>query len=72
MRVGEVIVMNHAIHKIAFVCDHGNNVCFIVKRPGSTAKHTYNCHLFDAGSSKTVSAEGNHHRWFPCHLYPLV
>ena len=55
MRVGEVIVMNHAVHKIAFVCDHGNNVCFIVKRPGSTAKHTYNCHLFDAGSSKTVS-----------------
>ncbi len=47
-------VMNHPIHKIAFVCDQGTGVCFIVKRPGE--KHKFKCHFFDAGSSKIVRA----------------
>eukprot|EP00053_Salpingoeca_punica_P008381 m.75351 g.75351 ORF g.75351 m.75351 type:complete len:263 (-) comp14575_c0_seq3:601-1389(-) len=46
---GEVVVMNHPLHKIAFVVDIGSCVCIIVKRPG---QGKFNCHSFECAKDK--------------------
>ena len=48
------IVMNHPIHKIAYVSDQGSSAVFIIKRPGGAGK--FKCHLFDLASNKQVDA----------------
>ena len=41
------VVMNHSMHKIAYVTDINKSVCFIVKREG---KGKFKCHSFECDS----------------------
>lgn len=50
----QAVVMNHQIHKIAYVLDVGSSVCFVVKRTGG--KGRFNCHGFELSSAKSAHA----------------
>ena len=56
----EAVVMNHPIHKIAFVLDVNSSVCFIVKRTGGKGK--FNCHGFELPSPKVVCIHAERER----------
>lgn len=47
----EAVVMNHPLHKVAYVLDMGTTVCFIVKRAG---KGKFNCHGFEMSNAKNA------------------
>lgn len=47
----DAVVMNHSMHKIAYVVDIGKCTCFIVKRDGLGK---YKCHSFECSDSKLV------------------
>eukprot|EP00053_Salpingoeca_punica_P015185 m.139021 g.139021 ORF g.139021 m.139021 type:complete len:295 (+) comp16645_c0_seq2:850-1734(+) len=45
------IVMDHPVHKIAYVVDIGRSVCFVAKRQQRGTDATYKCHGFETASA---------------------
>eukprot|EP00041_Stephanoeca_diplocostata_P015562 m.297483 g.297483 ORF g.297483 m.297483 type:complete len:306 (-) comp20082_c0_seq1:1872-2789(-) len=55
-----MVVMDHAIHKIAFVCNQGKSVLFIAKRRIDSTVDQFKCHGFDTSSQKTAKQLAAH------------
>eukprot|EP00035_Acanthoeca_spectabilis_P039444 m.62211 g.62211 ORF g.62211 m.62211 type:complete len:311 (-) comp9604_c0_seq2:1145-2077(-) len=55
-----MVVMDHAIHKIAFVCNQGKSVLFIAKRRIDSTVDQFKCHGFETTSQKTAKQLASH------------
>lgn len=55
-----MVVMDHAIHKIAFVCNQGKSVLFVAKRRIDTTVDQFKCHGFETSSQKTAKQLASH------------
>eukprot|EP00038_Savillea_parva_P026538 m.54951 g.54951 ORF g.54951 m.54951 type:complete len:313 (+) comp7569_c0_seq2:115-1053(+) len=56
----KMVVMDHAIHKIAFVCNQGKSVLFIAKRRIDSSVDQFKCHGFETTSIKTAKQLASH------------
>lgn len=54
------VVMDHPIHKIAFVMNQGKSVLFIAKRRMDSTHDQFKCHGFETDSSKTAVSLATH------------
>lgn len=55
-----MVVMDHHIHKIAFVMNQGKSVLFIAKRRMDSTQDQFKCHGFETDSSKTAVGLATH------------
>eukprot|EP00039_Didymoeca_costata_P008789 m.116508 g.116508 ORF g.116508 m.116508 type:complete len:298 (+) comp14233_c0_seq1:169-1062(+) len=55
-----MIVMDHMIHKIAFVMNSGKSVLFLAKRRLDTTRDQFKCHGFETASSSTAKQLATH------------
>lgn len=55
-----MVVMDHAIHKVAFVCNQGKSVLFIAKRRIDSTVDQFKCHGFEAASQATAKSLASH------------
>jgi len=55
-----MVVMDHPIHKVAFVMNQSKSVLFIAKRRYDSTSDQFKCHGFETASSSTAKQLASH------------